>query len=397
MSIAPIENQTSTQLPLACLRRHWVLVREIGSALFVLCSTAMTSHAQRLPAWQLVEEQQWSGDTNLFTGITAILPTSGGSILVVEPREGRLRVFGANGGFERTIGRDGQGPGEFVRLNAAGLFGDTLWTTDLNLRRTTLFRTSGDLVSTMPWNTVAASESSNLVSGVFADGTAWGEKATTAAALAGPELPKAVLRLTRTARSMDTLALVSTEHTLFNVMDGPAMNFGPQPFSDAPLVVASSTDSRLFVIVRPVAPNGKGGLLRVVAVNARGDTAWSREFLYSPRPLERRVADSVLDRTHRGMRRSGVTIDVVRRVLFLPTNRPPVSAAIVAHDGTLWPRREAGQATVEYWVVSADGILIGSVPVAANVSIAAANGEHAWGIRSDTDGVPSIVRFRISR
>ncbi len=349
--------------------------------------------------WRLIEEQEWSGETNLYTRITAVLPTGNGSILVAEPRERRLRVFDATGRLERTIGRDGQGPGEFVRLNTAGLLGDTLWITDLNLRRTSFFRTSGDLLSTLPWNVLGASvgESSNLISGLFADGSAWGEKAIGAGAIAGPELPKAILRLERNAALMDTLAVVSTEHTLFSVMDGPTINFGPQPFADAPLVVGSASRSRIYVVGRSVALNRRRGLIRVVAVNARGDTAWARDFPYAPRPLERRVADSVLDRTHRSMRRSGATLEVVRRVLFLPTNRPPVSAAIVADDGTLWLRREAGQATVEYWVVSADGSLLGSATVASNISIAAANREQVWGIRSDADDVPSIVRFRILR
>jgi len=368
-------------------------------ALLLLCPTEMKSHAQGPPTWRLVEEQQWSGETNLFTKISAILPISGGSILVVEPREARMRVFDESGKQERSIGREGRGPGEFVRLAAAGLFADTLWATDVNLRRTSLFRTSGDLVSTLPWNVLGevGNEPTNLVGGLFADGTAWGEKDRAAATISGPELPRAILRLARSARSMDTLAVVETAHTLFNVMDGPTMNLGPQPFADAPLVVGSTSRSRVYVVLRSAALTRQKSVVRVVAVNAKGDTAWSREYPYAPRPLERRTADSVLNRTHYGMRRSGATLDAVRSVLFLPANRPPVSAAVAADDGTLWLRREAGQSTVEYWVISADGSLVGSVTVASNVSIAAASRDHVWAIRSDADDVPSVVRYRISR
>lgn len=381
----------------ACLSRRQARLM-LALALVVLCPPKL-SDAQGPPAWRLIEEQRWSGDSHLFTRLSAILPTSDGSILVPEVRERRVRAFAADGSFERSIGRDGQGPGEFVRLNSSGLLGDTLWVADLNLRRTSLFLKNGELLSTLPWKVLVegSGESSNLISGLFADGTAWGEKATGAGAIAGPELPKAILRLGRSAEMLDTLAVVSTAHTLYSVMDGPTISFGAQPFADAPLVVGSSSQSRVYVIDRSAAPNRRQGVIQIAAINARGDTAWNRAYPYVPRPLERRVADSVLERTHRGLRRSRASLEVVRRVLFLPANRPPVSAGISASDGTLWLRREAGQAQVQYWVVSASGDLLGSLTVASNVSIAAASRSHAWGITLDADDVPSIVRFRIVR
>lgn len=396
---APTVRMTSGgHLPSAASRlTRRAAVRALVLAQSVLCLPIL-SRAQSAPVWRLIEEQQWSGEAHLFTRLATVLPTGDGSILVPEIRERRVRVFGGTGTLERTIGRDGQGPGEFVRLNASGLLGDTLWVTDLNLRRTSYFRTSGDLLFTEQWKVLGNDgESSNLVNGLFADGTAWGERATGAGTIAGTELPKAILRLGRAAEMMDTLAVVSTEHTLYSVMDGPTISFGPQPFSDAPIVVGSSSNSRLYVIDRSVAKNRQRGAVRVIAVNARGDTAWTRDLPYTPRPLARRVADSVLDQTHRRLRRSGASVEVVRRILFLPNNRPPLSAAFAAHDGTLWLRREVGQATVQYWVISVDGNLAGSVTVPSNVSITAASRERVWAIRLDDDEVPSVVQFRISK
>lgn len=64
----------------------------------------------------------------------------------------RIAVFGTDGIFLRSIGRQGNGPGEFNRYGwrLTSLRGEVLTTYDYSLRRTTRFRTDGILLETIP-------------------------------------------------------------------------------------------------------------------------------------------------------------------------------------------------------------------------------------------------------
>jgi len=72
-----------------------------------------------------------------------------GRFYVQDRGNSRIAVFDTNGRYERSIGRAGQGPGEFTFLHLTGIYGDLLETYDEARQRFTLFRTDGTLVGTL--------------------------------------------------------------------------------------------------------------------------------------------------------------------------------------------------------------------------------------------------------
>jgi len=61
-------------------------------------------------------------------------------VLLDQSDRTRLKVFDVGGGFERYVGREGRGPGEFgIALHLLKLSGDSILVYDLGLRRLTLF------------------------------------------------------------------------------------------------------------------------------------------------------------------------------------------------------------------------------------------------------------------
>lgn len=71
-----------------------------------------------------------------------------GRIVVLNRGSTELRVFDSTGGFLHAIGRRGQGPGEFASLDMMQrLSGDTLLVLDMQLRRVSLFTSSGQFVN----------------------------------------------------------------------------------------------------------------------------------------------------------------------------------------------------------------------------------------------------------
>ncbi len=71
-----------------------------------------------------------------------------GNIYVAEPmpRTGRVLVFDADGEFVRTIGRSGQGPGEYLQPFAVEWVGDALFVFDPGQSRLTRWNAGGELL-----------------------------------------------------------------------------------------------------------------------------------------------------------------------------------------------------------------------------------------------------------
>ncbi|MGD9523392.1 MAG: hypothetical protein AB7N73_05670 [Gemmatimonadales bacterium] len=84
------------------------------------------------------------------TGVRSFAVSPAG-VIVVDNGERHLRVIAPDGSLLRTIGRAGEGPGEFAGPLQLGWLHDTLVVVDPGLARVTLFRAiTGDLLATVP-------------------------------------------------------------------------------------------------------------------------------------------------------------------------------------------------------------------------------------------------------
>lgn len=205
-----------------------------------------------------------------------------------------------------------------------------------------------------------------------------------------------ILSLTRTGVVLDTLASIDARNRMFRVRAGSAVGFVPQPFSDAGLAIPDPANSRVFLVDRSVAARSEGASFRVSAVDADGDTAWSRRISYVPTRLDPARVDSFVTALRRSFERGGVRPDVIRREAFTPTFITPVADGIAATDGALWLRRDEHAATVEYWIIRRAGG-IAAVRVPRSHTVLAASQTHAWAVVVDEYGVPTIVRYRIHK
>ena len=72
-----------------------------------------------------------------------------GGLLVVDQKPMSIKLFNANGGFVRTLGREGAGPGEY-RAPQVVVFGDSIFVHDHGLNRGTVMPMNGGGVRTFP-------------------------------------------------------------------------------------------------------------------------------------------------------------------------------------------------------------------------------------------------------
>jgi hypothetical protein len=98
--------------------------------------------------WRVVEDLRigtLEGDgPDLFGDITRLEVDPAGRIWVLEGQSQEIRIFGPDGAYVKTVGREGGGPGEFTRALYVQLGPDgNMWVVDPQNNRVSLFDTSG--------------------------------------------------------------------------------------------------------------------------------------------------------------------------------------------------------------------------------------------------------------
>lgn len=109
-----------------------------------------------------------SSSNEAFDQIGHVAQLDDGRIVVLDQRARVMSYFDADGGFLRTFGSAGEGPGEFNGFELLGLRADTIWIADERQRRVTAVTGSGDLGEVV---TVDVDNMRNGVVGLLPDGS----------------------------------------------------------------------------------------------------------------------------------------------------------------------------------------------------------------------------------
>jgi len=111
----------------------------------LLLSSIVTGHAQAPSVEPTLAETLRIGslDGELALSYLQDLVVEGGEVYLNQPQEGVVRVFATNGEPLRTLGRTGQGPGEFRRTTFLGFVDDTLTVLDPGNVRVTRMSSQG--------------------------------------------------------------------------------------------------------------------------------------------------------------------------------------------------------------------------------------------------------------
>ena len=323
-----------------------------------------------------------------------------GNLFVVQGRLTDVRVFDSRGGYSHSVGRSGSGPGEFRSISAMGFHGDTLWTIDNELRRVSLFRPDGSLISSWqvdpePINFTELRDARyTYPTALLSDRSMLGFGATAMRAIdLGDITSWPILALTPEGRTRDTLAWVpiGNAHMTIHAPDRGTAYRG-QPFGDEPLRVYAPVAGRVYVVERYAALAASDSRYAVTAISVRGDSLWRREVAYDARPLPTSVADSVRKRYVRAYSPQ-FPVDAVERALYLPSFWSPITEAMAADDGTVWMRREDDMTGVRFDVLDGDGALRMQVRASPRVRLRWADDRTVWGYT--LDDVPSLVRYQI--
>jgi hypothetical protein len=375
-----------------------------------------------------------------FSMIASVAADRDGNVYVYDYQSRNVRVFAGDGRLLRTIGRAGEGPGEFTQyVGRIGIIGDTLWSLDDARRRLNLFRRDGTVVSTSTipgMNLVVPLHSRSIGRSEFGFVRPDGRILTSFvnAPLSGGNFEERVLAnqgLThRVVGPTDTVRAPRVLYTPGSLkVDTVGIDLIPPPDVELkPLTTSMLRGRRTIGIYRTVdrvdytVPEPPSGLYhrisladgsvivgRKAATTAaqtkftyvRWDLAGKErhriEFSYTPRRYTDDVLDSLaMQSVMLKGERNADAFRAVRGAMAYPQFQGPVYLAWGADDGAVWLRRESDASALQRWIiVDRSGATRGVVALPWTATPRWASGNVVIVEQADEDGVPWLVRYSL--
>jgi hypothetical protein len=340
-------------------------------------------------AWRAEEDLRLGNATGigptLFGEIGAVEADSLGRIWVLERQAKELRVFDARGRHVRTIGREGEGPGEFRDpIGLAWAPDGTLWVVDPGAARFTVFDSAGLYVDSHP--RPLAGYSLPWQGGFGHDGLLY--EVTSVPGRSADDPRMAVVRYDAGMEPADTFPLPAHQGESFVLeRNGGTMSAGV-PFSPSQVL---ALDPRGFVWT------GVNDRYRIVQqrVGREADTTRIVEREAAPVPVTAAERDEAVA----GMKwftDQGGRVDAGR----IPGHKPAYQQVIVADDGGLWvrPALPAGEAGAAFDVFDAEGRFGGRMRLPGGMDgfpPPVIRRGAVYGVARDSVDVPYVVRARI--
>jgi hypothetical protein len=346
-----------------------------------------------------------------------------GDIYVAQHFVPRVTVFNAEGRFARTLGRAGQGPGEFeVAAMRLAWLHDTLWVADAYTGH--LFRPDGTESRQVRFQTAVPEDGSVFRPGLpLADGSFLGMRSLSgnvpmfyrAATVSVPRFSATGQRLGAIARVRQRLMVWAGDDVVQHPLDSNLS--GRLPF-------ASTADGTSIVLLGAIREGGQASSFELVRIGVKGDTLMRGFIPYEPRPVTRSQQSWLAEAFANNMAgdyQSGTAwrpmSDAERarerrrwaEAITFPRFHPPVRQIVTGRDGSIWLLRELRlDPQVDRWeLYTSEGKLEGaveiregrstSIPWYPRFNLLRATRDELWGTTIDELEVPYIHRFRVDR
>ncbi len=326
----------------------------------------------------------------MFTDIGDVSLLADGSIVVAARATAEIRVFDDRGALVRSIGRRGQGPGEFQYLATTAVIGDRILTWDVAQRLST-FAMDGELIDTTPTNNLAGNPNV-VVWGFFGDGSALASLSR----LTFPSGPNLLVVNETFVRwspgdAPDDVVTFTSADTSRNWVDAALNSSWLVPFAGT----AGRTVGRDALYFAPPGSfeyrrfSLDGSLERIVRVN-EPTTPITSEI------IARHIQEQV-DRADESQR------DALRAsygAMPFPEQFPLVDELHADTEDRVWVRRyrvPAAETTQVLHIFGPDGLLAGTIHLPDQLELRFATGDRLAGVWRDEMDVQSVRVYAIER
>ncbi|MEQ9568956.1 MAG: hypothetical protein RLN75_02095 [Longimicrobiales bacterium] len=342
-------------------------------------------HAWRISQEPVLEIGGIAEGDQLLHDVRDIDRLSDGRWVVTHTGSSELRLYAPGGDFLESIGREGQGPGEFTFPTATWVTGgDSLVVREF--QRVSVLGSDGAFARSSPaspWPPQDRFQDGTFLFTVVPPGLDTFEP--------GYSRPdQALVRAQADGSEADTLRIVEgTERYRFqSSAGGVSSHFAPFGTTRTAVVGGGdvyTTAGRTFEVV---VLDGTGTVRSILRRTVQAETVTDRHV----QALESAILESAPDRTHPDRRR-----------MFLewsyPDEMPVIDRLAVDAEGHLWVRAySATPRTEREWsVMSAEGHWLGQVVTPAAFEVMEIGPDYIAGVHVDGLGVEHVQVFRLER
>lgn len=318
-----------------------------------------------------------------------------GIIAVRQQQDLSVRVYDAEGRFVRSVGQEGEGPGEFMWMAQMGWVGDTLWVHDTRLSRVTRFMPDGTLLRTdrVPASVTPLPEDADRLPAIsFVGLRDMLDESYLASLFTGSES-----RSTTSFAGGQIIARVDWEGTIQNVIgfipvteeqiELPGGGIMVAPYQNRPEAAMSRRSGRFATVVADL-EGSRAGTFSVTAIDLNGDTLYVTDHPFEPVPISGSDRESVIQSLRRRAGSQALEIPV-------PEYYPPIERVVVGLDGTVWVELRVEDGVREYVVFEPDGAVLGSVLMSELEHIDQARRDEVWVLEKDAFDTESVVRYGV--
>lgn len=327
-----------------------------------------------------------------ITRAVTVVRLRDGRILLWEPRPASVRLYAANGRFVRIFAREGAGPGEVRDAVWIGFNQDTVFVFDRTQRRLTRFRSTGEVLSTVPFRPVSSEQSYSVIG-------RWRDGSLILRSLDGGMSGRAEDGIRR-----DSVWLAIADdngHGLRQLVEFPAAATFTKSIPGGGAYVARQPfgPEGLAVVGSDIVWVGDNSTPIVVAYDRSGQPKRRVLVPFESIPVDRRVADARRARELELTRSAATQALVSAKYTALPERNPYYSGLEVAPDGDLWITEAVRDDRVgaQVAVIAPDGSVRARLRLPARFRIVQVDDSLVTGIYRDQDDVEFVRVYAIRR
>lgn len=342
-----------------------------------------------------------------FTGEPALAVGPDGVLYVLDRGPATVHRFDEEGVYLGTMGRRGEGPGEFTSPASLGFTGDSLWVRNFSPTFVAFFDSSGEYLGQYTVDDpMIARGGMPIGPTAMLQGGARYEVSGVPLAEAGAGRVDVPILLTRTDGGVDTLAFASDPAAFF--LPGVGTMNSWRPDARSPLHAAAADGSAVWIAEWADLVPGVVTLRRVVV-----DGTETRHTLpLPPIPLPATSRDSIIAAASDSVRASAARVEAqfgrpmfelpddlegaVAEELALGTHLPPIRRMVPGADGSLWLERATAPNRSEWLVLDGGGEAVGRVDLPAGHRLRAASLREVWTTRQDEYDVAYVRWFEFA-
>jgi hypothetical protein len=337
-----------------------------------------------------------------------MLVAKNGDILVLDHQDNIIRVFTAKGPAG-TIGRSGEGPGEFRNLRSAGWLGDSLWTYDPALDRYTIFGPDRKYVRAfrVPVAIVAGTAHDSAHVEIYSQALLSDRTLRVATSFRYNNRPSwaadvdsgvsVEVRVSAAGELKNRIALVGPDwcHTFRLLPGGSMMAARPFCFSHLSTDWADAPTNRVSQYDLPP-PAARSTSYRISSVSQTGGVRFDRTYSYVAVPVTRASTDSMWAAHEKDDASDPPAFRAFAKTMVPVKVYPPVRRIVDGLDGTTWVELRIPTPGHSWRVLDEKGVAVATVLLPANIELQAADRGHIWAYELDADGLQGVVRMRLS-